>query len=94
MKNRKYPLGLFISGVLTNMLFHFFWLSIPCIIIFILSIFISSLSPIGLLILTIDFVLSLIEQFRIRAAFLADSDNPDFQRFQKIMSRDGDWKKT
>ncbi len=93
MKKRKYPLSLFISGVLTNMLFHFFWLSIPCIIIFILSIFIRSLSSIGLSILIIDLILSLIEQFRIRAAFLADSDNSDFQRFQEIMSRDGDWKK-
>ena len=93
MKKRKYPLGLFITGVLNNMVFHFFWLSIPCIIIFILSFFFKSLSSIGLLILSLDFVLSLIEQFRIRKAFIEDSDNPDFQKFQEALSRDDDWKK-
>ena len=93
MKDRKYPLSLFITGVLTNMLFHFFWLSIPCVIIFILSFFIRSLSSIGLLILILDLILSIAEQFKIRKAFLTDSDNPDFQKFQEALSKDDDWMK-
>ena len=93
MKEHKYPLNLFITGVLTNMVFRFFWLFIPCAIIFVLSFFFNSLSSVGLFILAIDFILSLIEQLRIRRAFLTDSDNPDFQEFQENLSKDGDWTK-
>ncbi len=93
MKERKYPLSLFITGVLTNMVFHFFWLFIPCVIVFVLSFFFKSLSSVGLLILAIDLILSLIEQLKIRKAFLTDSDNPDFKSFQDALSKDGDWTK-
>ena len=92
MNNRKYPTSLFIIGFITNILFHFFWLFIPCIILLIIGIFVKPCLYIGLALLLIDFLLSLIEQFRIRQAFLEESDNPDFRAFQDALSKDGNWK--
>ena len=92
MNNRKYPTSLFIIGFVTNILFHFFWLFIPCVILLIIGIFVKICLYIGLALLLIDIVLSLIEQFRIRQAFLEESDNPDFRAFQDALSKDGNWK--
>ena len=92
MNNRKYPTSLFIIGFITNILFHFFWLFIPCIILLIVGIFVKPCLYVGLALLLIDILLSLIEQFRIRQAFLKESDNPDFQAFQDALSKDGNWR--
>ena len=92
MNNRKYPTSLFIIGFITNILFHFFWLFIPCIILLIVGIFVKPCLYIGLALLLIDILLSLIEQFRIRQAFLEESDNPDFRAFQDALSKDGKWR--
>ena len=92
MNDRKYPTSLFIFGFITNLLFHFFWLSLPAIILLIIGIFVKSCLYIGLALLLIDIVLSLIEQLRIRQTFLKESDNPDFRAFQDALSNDGNWK--
>ena len=92
INNRKYPTSLFIIGFITNILFHFFWLFIPCIILLIVGIFVKPCLYVGLALLLIDILLSLIEQFRIRQAFLKESDNPDFQAFQDALSKDGNWR--
>ena len=92
MNNRKYPTSLFIIGFITNILFHFFWLFVPCIILLIVGIFVKPCLYIGLALLLIDVLLSLIEQFRIRQAFLEESDNPDFREFQDALSKDGNWR--
>ena len=92
MNNRKYPTSLFIIGLITNILFHFFWLFIPGIILLIIGIFVKPCLYIGLALLLIDIVLSLIEQLRIRQAFLEESDNPAFREFQDALSTDGRWK--
>ena len=92
MSNRKYPTSLFIIGFITNILFHFFWLFIPCVILFIIGIFVKPCLYISLVLLLIDIVLSLIEQLRIRQAFLEESNNPDFRAFQDALSKDGSWK--
>ena len=92
VNNRKYPTSLFIIGFITNILFHFFWLFIPCIILLIVGIFVKPCLYVGLALLLIDILLSLIEQFRIRQAFLKESDNPDFQAFQDALSKDGKWR--
>ena len=92
MNNRKYPTSLFIIGFITNILFHFFWLFIPCIILLIVGIFVKPCLYIGLALLLIDILLSLIEQFRIRQSFLEESDNPDFRAFQDALSKDGNWR--
>ena len=104
MNNRKYPTSLFIIGFITNILFHFFWLFIPCIILLIIGIFVKPCLYIGLALWLIDIILSLIEQFHIRQAFLKESDNPDFRAFleesdshefrafQNALSKDGNWR--
>ena len=91
MGNRKYPLSLFVIGFITNVLFHFFWLFIPCIILLVIGIFVEPCRLIGLTLLLLDIVLSLIDQLRIRHTFLQDSDNPGFTAFQDALSRDGSW---
>ena len=70
----------------------FFWLFIPCIILLIVGIFVKPCLYVGLALLLIDILLSLIEQFRIRQAFLKEGDNPDFQAFQDALSKDGNWR--
>ena len=92
MNNRKYPTSLFIIGFVTNILFHFFWLFIPCVILLIIGVFVKTCLYIGLALLLIDIVLSLIKQFRIRQAFLEESDNSDFRAFQDALSKNGNWK--
>ena len=92
MNNRKYPTSLFIIGFITNILFHFFWLFLPGIILLIIGISVQPCLYIGLALLLIDIVLSLIDQLRIRQAFLEESDNPDFRAFQDALSKDGNWK--
>lgn len=89
---RRYPVGLFIIGFITNMVFHFFWLFVPGIILLIIGIFSRIFLYIGLTVMAIDIIASLIEQLRIRAAFLRDSDNPDFREFQDALSKEGDWR--
>ena len=44
------------------------------------------------MLLLIDIILSLIEQLRIRQAFLEEIDNPDFRAFQDALSKDGNRK--
>jgi hypothetical protein len=92
MNNRKYPTSLFVIGFITNILFHYFWLFLPCVVLLIIGIFVKPCLYIGLVILLIDIVLSFIEQIRIRQTVLKESDNPDFRAFQDALSKDGDWK--
>ena len=75
---RKYPTKMFWLFVLTNFLFHFFYLSIPGIILCIVGIWVKSCLWIGLAILGLDVILSIIEQLRIRKAAVTHSDNPEF----------------
>ena len=75
---RKYPQKMFWLFVLTNFLFHFFYLSISGIILCIVGIWVKSCLWIGLAILGLDVILSIIEQLRIRKAAVTSSDSPDF----------------
>lgn len=75
---RKYPTKMFWLFVLTNFLFHFFYLFVSGIILCIVGIWVKSCLWIGLAILGLDFILSIIEQLRIRKAAVTPSDNPEF----------------
>ena len=75
---RKYPTKMFWFFVLTNFLFHFFYLFISGIILCIIGIWVKSCLWIGLTILGLDVILSIIEQLRIRKAAVTPSDNPEF----------------
>lgn len=92
MSERKYPLSLFVFGFITNVLFHFFWLSIPSVILLIIGIFVKPCLYIGLALLMLDLILSLIEQLNIRQVVLKKSDNSDFCAFQDALSKDGNWR--
>ena len=92
MNNRKYPVSLFIIGLITNFLFHFFWLFIPAVILLIVGIWVKLCGYIALTLLVIDLILSVVEQIRIRNTFLNDSDNPQFKEFQDIFFKGGDWR--
>ena len=75
---RKYPAKMFWLFVLTNFLFHFFYLSIPGIILCIVGIWVKSCLWVGLAILGLDVILSIIEQLRIRKAAITPNDDPEF----------------
>ncbi len=75
---RKYPTKMFWLFVLTNFLLHFFYLSIPGIILCIVGIWAKPCLWIGLAILGLDVILSIIEQLRIRKVAVTPSDNPEF----------------
>ena len=74
--DRKYPPKMFCFFVLTNFLFHFFWLSVPGVILCIVGIWVKACLKIGLAILLLDLVLSVIEQLRIKNAVMT-SEHPD-----------------
>ena len=75
---RKYPAKMFWLFVLTNFLFHFFYLSISGIILCVVGIWVKSCLWIGLAILGLDVILSINEQLRIRKTAVTPSDNPEF----------------
>lgn len=89
MNERKYPMSLFLIGFITNIIFHFFWLFIPSIILLIVGIFIDGCRYAGLILLLVDIIVSFIEQMRIRQAMISDSDNEQFRQFQDAVSKDG-----
>ncbi|MBR7122492.1 MAG: DMP19 family protein [Oscillospiraceae bacterium] len=89
MKERRYPFILFLIGFITNILFRFFWLFIPSIILLIVGIWVVWCLYVGLALLGIDIIASFVEQMKIRQAMLSDSDNEQFRQFQDAVSRDG-----
>lgn len=87
---RKYPTKMFWLFVLMNFLFHFFYLSVPGMILCIVGIWIKPCLYIGLVILGLDLIFSIIEQLRIRNAALSHSENPEFNELMDAFcSSDG-----
>ena len=89
MKERRYPFSLFLIGFITNILFHFFWLFVPSVILLIVGIWVDWCLYAGLALLGIDIIVSFVEQMKIRQAMLSDSDNEQFRKFQDAVSKDG-----
>ena len=89
MKERRYPFSLFLIGFITNILFHFFWLFVPSVILLIIGIWVDWCLYAGLALLGIDIIASFVEQMKIRQAMLSDSDNEQFRKFQDAVSKDG-----
>lgn len=88
--NNKYPTDLFIIGFISNIFGRFFFLFFPAVILLIIGVWIKSCIIIGLVLLTLDIILSFVEQLRIRKATLS-SDNPNFTEFQDLILSN-DWK--
>ena len=89
----KYPMSLFIMGLITDFFLHFFFLSIPAVILLIVGIWVRPCLYAALALLFLDAVLSFVERFRIRKAMITKSSNPDFNRFQEALNSP-DWKKS
>ena len=88
----KYPMSLFFVGLISDFFFHFFFLSIPAIILLIIGIWVKPCLYVASALLLLDIVLSLVERLRIRKAMISKSPNPDFNKFQEAMNSP-DWKK-
>lgn len=85
---KKYPVSLFIVGVISNMIGRFFFLFFPAVILIIIGIWVKVCLIIGLSLLGLDIVLSFIEQLILRNTTL-NSSNPNFTKFQDaILSED------
>lgn len=56
MNRRRYPISLFVTGFIMNVLVRFFWLAVPAIILLIAGIWIDKCSSIGCGLLILDFV--------------------------------------
>ena len=91
MKNRKYPISLFLFGFLMNIVFRFWVLFVLGIVFSIVGIFVKSFVNIGLATLLLDVALSFVEQMRLRQTFLEESDDSDFETFKDMVSKDGNW---
>lgn len=82
---RKYPAKLFWLFVLTNFLFHFFYLSLPGIILCVVGIWVKSCLWIGLGLLLLDLFVSIVEQMRIRKAAVTRSNNQDYNELMDAL---------
>jgi len=80
MKKRKYPLTLFLFGVLHNLIGHIFLL-IPIVILFIIGAFgISVCTSIAIILTCCYIIYAIILQVIIRNALIKDGNNPEFNR--------------
>lgn len=86
---RNYPAKMFWFFVFTNFLFHFFYLSLPGIILCVVGIWVKSCLWVGLAILLLDLILSIVEQMRIRKAALTPSDNREFNELMDAFCSPG-----
>lgn len=83
--DKKYPLSLFISGFIMNLILRYFYLFVPSLILIVVGIWIDMCKTIGFVLLLIDIIISLIEQLSIRKTTLEETDNEDFKRFQEAI---------
>ncbi len=86
---RKYPAKFFWLFVLTNFLFHFFYLSVPGVILCIAGFWNPGCLRLGLAVLGADLVLSILEQLRIRNAAVRESENPEFNELMDAFCNEG-----
>lgn len=75
---RKYPLSIFLLGVVLNFLVRYFYLFLPGLILCVIGIWSEKCLAIGLGFWLVDLVLSVVAQIRIRKEILAESDNAEF----------------
>lgn len=91
MKNRKYPVALFVLGFLGNLFFRYSFFLVIAVLLFIIRIFVSSMPvmiPISIIILWVLFAFT--EQCILRKTALED----EHEVFDKIFNADSErnWK--
>ncbi len=91
MNNRKYPPSAFLFGFIMDVLFRFWWLFLPSILLLIVGIFVKPYLYVGAAILLLDIILSLVDQILSMRTFLKENDNPDFKEFQDALLGNGNW---
>ena len=91
-KNGKYPKDLFRIGLLLNF-FARFYLWLPGLILLTAGLLARSRPFIvfGLLMIAIDIVLSVSDQFMIKRTFEEPTDNPEFKPYQDAITG-GNWR--
>ena len=86
---RKYPVKFFCLFVITNFLFHYFYLFFSGMILCIIGIWSKPCLAAGLVILILDLTLSVIEQLKLRRAAVTKSDSPEFNKIMDAFCSPG-----
>ena len=91
MNKVKYPMSLFITGVIMNMVVrHLILFASGLLLIFMMEKG-SFFYYVGIVMLVFDFLLSLGLQMGIRKEVMSESDNPEIQRIQAALAKGGRW---
>ena len=91
MNKVKYPMSLFIVGVIMNMVVRHLLLFASGFALIILMEKGSFFYYVGILMIIFDFLLSLGLQMGIRKEVMSESDNPEIQRIQAALAKGGRW---
>ena len=91
MNKVKYPMSLFIVGVIMNMVVRHLLLFVSGFALIILMEKGSFFYYVGILMIIFDFLLSLGLQMGIRKEVMSESDNPEIQRIQAALAKGGRW---
>lgn len=83
--NRKYPVKLFVLGIIMNFLIHFFPLFALGALMFLIGIWIPVCTRVGGVLFLLDLILSIVEQVRIRKAALSESSNPEYNEMMDAL---------
>lgn len=84
-------MSLFITGVIMNMVVRHLLLFVSGLVLIIFMEPGSFFHYVGIVMLVFDFLLSLGFQMGIRKEVMSESDNPEIQRLQAALSKDGRW---
>ena len=91
MNKVKYPMSLFIVGVIMNMVVRHLLLFASGFALIILMEKGSFFYYVGIVMIIFDFLLSLGLQMGIRKEVMSESDNPEIQRIQAALAKGGRW---
>ena len=91
MNKIKYPMSLFIVGVIMNMVVRHLLLFVSGFALIILMEKGSFFYYVGIVMIVFDFLLSLGLQMGIRKEVMSESDNPEIQRIQAALAKGGRW---
>ena len=91
MNKVKYPMSLFVVGVIMNMVVRHLLLFASGFALIILMEKGSFFYYVGIVMIVFDFLLSLGLQMGIRKEVMSESDNPEIQRIQAALAKGGRW---
>ena len=91
MNTPKYPMSLFIVGVIMNFVMRNLLFFLSGLALIILMEPGSFFHYVGIIMLVFDFLISLGFQMGIRKEVMSESDNPEIQRLQAALSKEGRW---